>query len=206
MTYTELYPKLVQGGLLSPVDIPPLQPPYPKWYNENAHYDYHSGNRGHSTENCTSLKRRVQDLIKKWELTFEDEDIPDVNINPLPNHGGPRINAIENSEEIQVKRSIKDICMHMRLVHEVLVKAGRLGVCLRKEDEAKDQEKYFCQYHGSATSHAIHECPNFLELVQEMMNEGELKFFGKIKEQNVNVLLKEEASKPFVIYYRGGGQ
>ena len=122
MTYTELYPKLVQGGLLSSIDIPPLQPSYPRGYNENVHCDYHSGNRGHSIENCTSLKRKVQDLIKKRELTFEDEDIPNVNRNPLSNHGGPRINAIESSEEIQVKRSIKDVCMPMRLVHEVLVK------------------------------------------------------------------------------------
>ena len=165
------YPKLVQNGLLSPVDIPPLQPPYPRWYNENVHCDYHSGNRGHSTENCTSLKRKVQDLINKGELTFEDEDISDVNRNPLPNHGGPKINAIERSEEIQVKRSIKDVCMPMRLVHKVLVKAGRLGGCLKKEDEVKDQGKHFCQYHGSATGHAIQECLDFLELVQKMMNE-----------------------------------
>ena len=55
------------------------------------------------------MKRRVQELINKGELTFEDEDIPDVNRNPLLNHRGPRINAIERSEEIQVKRSIKDV-------------------------------------------------------------------------------------------------
>ena len=42
------------------------------------------------------------------------------------------------------------------------------------------------------TSHAIQECPDFLELVQKMMNEGELEFYGKIEEQNVSVLLKEE--------------
>ena len=58
----------------------------------------------------------------------------------------------------------------------------------------------------SATGHAIRECPDFLELVQKMMNEGELEFCGKIEEQNVSVLLKEETLKPFVIYYRGGGQ
>ena len=91
-----------------------------------------------------SLKRRVQELINKGELTFEDEDIPDVNRNPLSNHKGPRINAIERSEEIQVKRSIKDVRMPMRLVHKILVKAGRLGGCRRKKDEAKDQEKYSC--------------------------------------------------------------
>ena len=37
------------------------------------------------------------------------------------------------------------------------------------------------------------------------MNEGELEFCGKMEEQNVNVLLKE-APKPFIIYYRRGGQ
>ena len=129
MTYTELYHKLVQGGLLSPVDIPPLQPPHSRWYNENVHCDYHSGNRGHSTENCTALKRIVQDLINKGELTFEDEDIPDVNRNPFSNHGGLRVNAVESSEEMRVKGKVKDVCMPIKLVYEVLIKAGRLEGC-----------------------------------------------------------------------------
>ena len=126
MTYTKLYPKLVQGGLLSSVDILPLQPPYPRWYNENVHCDYHSSNRGHSTKNCTTLKRRVQDLIKRGELIFEDEDIPNVNGNPLLNHGGPKVNVVENSQKMQVKRNVRDVRMPMKLLHEVLVKKGRL--------------------------------------------------------------------------------
>ena len=59
MTYTELYLKLIQGGKLVPVSIPPIRPPYPKWYNEHASCDCHSGNRGHSLEDCTALKWRV---------------------------------------------------------------------------------------------------------------------------------------------------
>ena len=74
-------------------------------------------------ENCMALKRKVQDLIKKEERTFKDKDISDVNRNPLPNHGGPRVNAVESSKEMQVKRTVKDVCMPMKLVHEVLVKA-----------------------------------------------------------------------------------
>ena len=54
--------------------------------------------------------------------------------------------------------------------------------------------------------HSIQECPNFLELIQEMMNEGELEFCGKVEEHNVSVLLKEETPKLLTIYYRGGGQ
>ena len=94
------------------------------------------------------MKRKVHDLIKKGELTFEDKDIPDVNINPFLNHRGSRVNAVESSEEMQVKRSVKDVCMPMKLVHEFLVKAGRLEGHQRKEEETKDQEKCFCQYMG----------------------------------------------------------
>ena len=54
--------------------------------------------------------------------------------------------------------------------------------------------------------HSIQECPDFLELIQEMMNEVILKFCGKVEEQNVSVLLKEKIPKPLTIYYRGGGQ
>ena len=53
--------------------------------------------------------------------------------------------------------------------------------------------------------HSIQECPKFLELVQEMINDGEMEFYGKMEEQNVSVLL-EEVPKPITIFYRGGGQ
>ena len=36
---------------------------------------------------------------------------------------------------MQVKRNVKDVRMSMKLVHEVLVKAGRLDGCQRKEGE-----------------------------------------------------------------------
>ena len=88
-----------------------------------------------------------------------------------------------------MKRNVKDVRMPMKLVHEVLVKVGKLKDCQRKEEETKDQEKCFYQYHGSTTDHSIQECPYFLELIQGMMNEGEMEFCGKLKEQNMSVLL-----------------
>ena len=129
-----------------------------------------------------------------------------MNRNPLSNHGRPRVNAIENSEEMQVKKSVKDVYMPMKLVHEVLVKTDRLEGHQRKEEEMKDQEQCFYQYHGSTMDHSIQECPDFLELIHGMMNEGELEFCGKVEEQNVSVLLKKEDPKSLTIYYRKGGQ
>ena len=95
-------------------------------------------------EDCTALKWRVSEFIKKGELTFEDEDIPNVNGNPLPNHGGSKVNAVEDSQDLQVKRDAKDICMPMSLVHEALVKAGRLKGRQGKEDGEMNQEKGYC--------------------------------------------------------------
>ena len=54
--------------------MPPLRPPFPKWYNAHTRCDYHAGNPGHSTENCTALKRKVRGLINNGKLKIEDLD------------------------------------------------------------------------------------------------------------------------------------
>ena len=52
----------------------PLRPSFPRWYNAHARYDYHSENPGHSTKNCTTLKRKVRDLINEGKLKYEKLD------------------------------------------------------------------------------------------------------------------------------------
>ena len=53
--------------------------------------------------------------------------------------------------------------------------------------------------------HSIQKCSKFLKMVQVMMNDGEIEFYGKVEEQNVSVLL-EEVRKPVTIFYREEGQ
>ena len=72
------------------IHLPSLKPPYPKWYNHNAHYDYHAGALGYTTKDCTDLKYKVKDLINTGELKFEDPDVSNVNANPLPNHAATK--------------------------------------------------------------------------------------------------------------------
>ena len=82
-----------------------------------------------------------------------------------------------------MKRNVRDVCMPMILVHEALVKVGKLEGYLREEEkEPKDQEKCFCQYHVSTTDYSIQEYPDFFKLIQKMMNEGELELCEKIEE------------------------
>ena len=42
----------------------------------HTRYDYRVENPGHSTENCTTFKHKVQDLINDVKLNFEDLDRP----------------------------------------------------------------------------------------------------------------------------------
>ena len=131
-----------------------MQPSYPRWYNENARCDYHFGNRGHSTEDCTALKWKVHDLIKVGALAFDDDDVPDVNRNPLPDHQRPKINAIGNDPELQIEKDAKVVRMPMRTVYEALFKAKMLDEAQEKK-ENEDGEGRYCQYHKRPVGHSI---------------------------------------------------
>ena len=76
ITYTELLPKLIKSGFIVPFYLAPLRPPFLRWYNANIRCDYHAGNPGHLTKNCSSLKHKVQSLIKDGKLKFEESDGP----------------------------------------------------------------------------------------------------------------------------------
>ena len=78
ITYTKLFSKLIENGLIEPVYLAPLKRPFPIWYDANAQCDYHARIPGHSTENYNALKYKVQDLIKFGKLKFEESNEPTV--------------------------------------------------------------------------------------------------------------------------------
>ena len=69
-------------------------------------------------EDCTALKLRVHDLIKAGALAFNDEDVLDVNRNPLP---------VDNDPELQIEMNVKAVYMPMETVYKALLKADMLG-------------------------------------------------------------------------------
>ena len=52
------------------------------------------------------------------------------------------MNVVESNQEMQVKRNIRDVRMPMKLVHEVLVKAGRLEGYQRKKEETRSRKMF----------------------------------------------------------------
>ena len=71
MSYTELLPILIQNYGISAIPVRPKRPPYPKKYDVNAKCEYHGGVGGHSVENYTAFKDKVQLLINADPVKFE---------------------------------------------------------------------------------------------------------------------------------------
>ena len=85
MTYTELYPYLVQQGAITTRPLTPPDP-LPPGFRSDLHCEFHQGAAGHDLENCFALKARVQELIKGDILSFKDVP-PNVVNNPSPEQG-----------------------------------------------------------------------------------------------------------------------
>nr|XP_016443491.1 PREDICTED: uncharacterized protein LOC107768855 [Nicotiana tabacum] len=61
--------------------------PNSKGFDSNARCEYHSNTQGHSTENCWTLKKAIENLIEaKAIVVTNNEDTPNITNNPLPTH------------------------------------------------------------------------------------------------------------------------
>ena len=72
MSYEKLLPILVQNCRISVIPARPRRLPYPKGYDINARCEYHGGVRGHSMEDCTTSKDKVQSLINANSIKFRE--------------------------------------------------------------------------------------------------------------------------------------
>ena len=71
------------------------------------------------------LERKVHDLIKAWYVSFDYNAAggPYVTSNPLPNHLGPRINALIENSIGSVKTRVSNVKTPIKSVYEALVLA-----------------------------------------------------------------------------------
>ena len=89
----------------------------------------------------------------------------------MSNHQRPKVNAVESNPELLVEKDARAVRMSMETMYEALLKAGMLEEEQEKKKEKEDQEREHCLYHKGSMGHSIQACQDFLELVQEMMNE-----------------------------------
>jgi len=161
MTYQDLLPSLIanQMVVITPGKI--YQHPFPKWYDPNVTCTYHGKTPGHSTEKCLALKYKVQHLIDTGWLTFQ-EDRPNVKTNPLANHGGGAVNAIE-SDRPRRSKPLKDVATPRRFIYEALQKGGVIPHGGHEEDS--------CLLHPGEL-YNMETCLAVEDLLQQMIDQG----------------------------------
>jgi len=175
MTYTELLPDLLKNALVSLCPAKTLQSPYPKYYNASAKCEYHSGEMGHSTENCRALKFKVQSLIDSGWLTFQEQK-PSVDKNPLTGHANTTVNVMMEKESLSLVRSVTKLKKPLSEVFGAICQAGLFKYEYRPEDK--------CGFHAS-TKHSIDECAEFKYFVQDPIDRHILQVSHQKREGEV---------------------
>jgi hypothetical protein len=98
MKYADLLPALLAKNLVQTKPPPPIPERLPAWYRTDLTCDFHQGAPGHDVEHCYALKKEVQNLVRANLLSFRDSN-PNVQVNPLPNHGS-FVNMIQDYQEV----------------------------------------------------------------------------------------------------------
>ncbi|XP_070015200.1 uncharacterized protein [Nicotiana sylvestris] len=93
----QLYERLKATGYVTPILVVALENPS-QWVNPNTTYAYHSGMKGHITDECQKLKDKIQTLIDNKVIQAK-KVAPNVHNNPLPNHRGGGVPVIETNDE-----------------------------------------------------------------------------------------------------------
>ena len=68
---TQLYERLKAMGMLCPIEGRPANP-LGKFYRADHRCAYHSGAVGHNTENCSTLKHKIQKMINNNLINIEE--------------------------------------------------------------------------------------------------------------------------------------
>ncbi|MFQ6671083.1 hypothetical protein Gotur_035735 [Gossypium turneri] len=166
----------LRAMVVAPHQLKPLQPPYPKWYDTNAQYDYHAGIVGHFIEHCTSFKKLVERLISMGVVKLDDSPSTE---NPLPNHNDNEVNMIGGSMGRKIKEDIAEVKIPLRWVWRNMVERGL--IVLNSERSFERVENH-CEFHHKE-GHEIQECTEFRALVQGLMDNKEMEFYEEVKEE-----------------------
>ncbi|XP_040952819.1 uncharacterized protein [Gossypium hirsutum] len=159
------------------------------------------------SKNYLPFKRRVQGLINIGILRFDG--VSNVAENPLPNHTDGNVNAMTNEDEWRAKSCVAEVRTPLRKVWKMMVEKDLFCPSNRifKEENTKGQS--FCDFH-SVEGHDIQYCEEFRKLLQDMIDNKEVKIFDKMEEveegkicisDNQPLAILYSADRPLVIYY-----
>ncbi|XP_022764231.1 uncharacterized protein LOC111309436 [Durio zibethinus] len=200
------YTSLMKGHLVVPTYAKSLRPPYPSWYDPNVKCDYHYGVTGHSTENCTTFKHKVQGLINDRLLSFDTKFKPNVSGNPLSDHIEGKINMVGKEKCEKIKRCTDEVRTPFERMYDCLYKTTMIQLLFSDDNGNHEDPDHFCKYHGRTIGHSIQNCEVFKQTLQSLMDKAIIEFYDEYDENSVNTMGDERPSKSFIpkpltVYY-----
>jgi len=149
---------------------------------------------GHSIEQCVAFEHKAQSLIDTGWHMFQD-DSPNVRNNPFTNHGSSSVNTIEEGEVWELKK-VEDVSTPKRFIFGASRKAGMVEYDGNKEDQ--------CPVHPGEF-HDVEICPVSKELLQGLINEGQIEI-GHMRREEGEVFLQSSDTnlnkpRPLVIHF-----
>ncbi|KAI5390588.1 hypothetical protein KIW84_075770 [Lathyrus oleraceus] len=125
MTLAQALQGMLKANLITLRDPPAnLNTTSPR-YNPNARCAYHSDSPGHDTNDCWSLKNKIQDMIEAGEIEFDPPETPNVITAPMPNHD-KTVNAVDGNSRIS---NVSDLAAPLLTIKENLLQAGLFPGC-----------------------------------------------------------------------------
>ncbi|KAL5131809.1 hypothetical protein HKD37_12G034614 [Glycine soja] len=165
MKYADLLPALLAKNLVQ-VRAPPRTPDVlPPWFRHDLTCAFHQGAPGHDVENCYILKNEVQKLVRANLLSFKDQN-PNVQANPLPNHG-PAVNMIQDCDEDGVILNVQHVRTPLVPIHIKMCEAALF-----------DHDHAACE----VCPVNVKGCPKVQEDIQGLIDSRELIIMRKDKE------------------------
>ena len=88
-------------------------------------HNYHSKRPWYDTNDCWTLKNKIQDLIEAKEIEFDPPEIPNVIKAPIPKHG-QGVNVVDDECFVS---SVNDLTTPLLTIKQNLLRAGLFPGC-----------------------------------------------------------------------------
>ncbi|KAI5422655.1 uncharacterized protein LOC127076396 isoform X2 [Lathyrus oleraceus] len=130
MTLAQALQGMLKAKLITLIDPPTNPNTTSPRYNPNARCAYHSDSPGHDTNDCWSLKNKIQDMIDAGEIEFDPPETPNVITAPMPNHD-KTVNAVDDNSHIS---NVADLASPLLTIKKKLLQTGLFPGCAENCD------------------------------------------------------------------------
>ena len=126
MPFSQALQHLLKAELITLRDPPHIPNTSSPKYNPNAICAYHSNSPGHDTNNCWTLKNKIQNMIDVKEIEFDPPEISRMITAPKPLHS-KSVNAID---DVSYVPTISDLSTPLMIIKKNFLQASLFSGCL----------------------------------------------------------------------------